>query len=525
MNGNESKVEIGSTLGHEAVDQVAHYAAGICEHECERIKLTSEAQINQLNVEGTELSRIKQNLEERLRFAPPVGSIRLQRTKIAYSILTAGILIVGGFGLAVVSLNPFRLRPTALLLCVGSALGVAFLTELALEAWEHPTVLRMVITAAFAAALVGSALLAEIRGDLMAQQVQTPTPSVTIDDATPQPTQQENSFYESTGSLLRLLMVLFSFAMDLGAGLAAHRAIRLSSSLQEDSEKLGCELKSVNSRLGELVFEITMLRNSAAEFEQKFWRDFYRAMLTQTVRKALPKLLVLSLCIGFAAARTVSAQQHPQVVIALDLSASEAVKAPDGQSQFQRNVLAVSHVLDAVPQSARVTVIGITEDSFSQPDIILSAQVGDDAGYFGEKLQAAHRQLSHAWRNRALQLQAQAKGTDVFGALLVAGQLFRQHPEELQKSLFIFSDMRNTSRGFNFEARGSVPLPETLARVQKAKLLSDLSAVSVEVPGADAVGMTAMQYEQLHEFWSRYLGSCGATLRSYSVLSQPAGER
>jgi hypothetical protein len=33
-----------------------------------------------------------------------------------------------------------------------------------------------------------------------------------------------------------------------------------------------------------------------------------------------------------------------------------------------------------------VTVIGITDHSFGKPDILLSARIPDDAGYFGERL-------------------------------------------------------------------------------------------------------------------------------------------
>lgn len=63
-------------------------------------------------------------------------------------------------------------------------------------------------------------------------------------ETAPQP-QSHNSFYESTNSLLRWLMVLLSFAMDLGAGIAAHRALQLSEALGENSAQLARDLAVV----------------------------------------------------------------------------------------------------------------------------------------------------------------------------------------------------------------------------------------------------------------------------------------
>src|SRR5690242_2788672 len=116
----------------------------------------------------------------------------------------------------------------------------------------------------------------------------------------------------------------------------------------------------------------------------------------------------------------VRAQQPVELVILIDLSQSVGARAPVGRSEFQQNVVAISRVLRQVPTGAHVTIIGLTDDSFSQPYRPLSATVAAEPGYFGEKLPAARQRLDGTWRARSRDLAPSFPGTDIFGALLVA---------------------------------------------------------------------------------------------------------
>jgi hypothetical protein len=86
------------------------------------------------------------------------------------------------------------------------------------------------------------------------------------------------------------------------------------------------------------------------------------------------------------------------------LTKSVAVKGPDGTTEFQKNVAGVTRVIAEVPAGAHVAVIGITDRSFAQPYILLSATVPNDAGYFGERLSAARNELVRVWKLRSAQL-------------------------------------------------------------------------------------------------------------------------
>jgi hypothetical protein len=143
--------------------------------------------------------------------------------------------------------------------------------------------------------------------------------------------------------------------------------------------------------------------------------------------------------------RCATAELQLNLVIAVDLTQSVAVHAPGQPSEFQKNIEAVTKVLGQVPASSRITIIGITDQSFSQPDILLSATVPEDPGYFEERLTAARTELIRAWKGRSQRLQPNFQRTDVLGAPLLASQFFAEQVAARRKVLVIFSDMRNST--------------------------------------------------------------------------------
>ena len=82
----------------------------------------------------------------------------------------------------------------------------------------------------------------------------------------------------------------------------------------------------------------------------------------------------------------VRAQDKSEWVIALDLTQSEKVRGNDQETEFKKNVDAVTKTLSGLPCGAHVTVIGVTDRSLVQPSILLSSQLPADAGYFNERL-------------------------------------------------------------------------------------------------------------------------------------------
>jgi hypothetical protein len=129
-----------------------------------------------------------------------------------------------------------------------------FLVEKVLESWGTEKLFRILTALACTAALVSLMLLAVIRGDLMAQQLNDNAPALVLDDAAPG-SQPANTFYGSAVPLLRIAMLLLSFAMELGAGLALHKAWRLSSSSTDDWDKLRSDLAIVRARMAAHTYD------------------------------------------------------------------------------------------------------------------------------------------------------------------------------------------------------------------------------------------------------------------------------
>jgi hypothetical protein len=145
--------------------------------------------------------------------------------------------------------------------------------------------------------------------------------------------------------------------------------------------------------------------------------------------------------------------------------------------------------------------------------------IPEDAGYFGEKLQAARMQLRKAWKDRSGRVEPHFKYTDLIGVLVTASQIFDQAPTTSQKKLVIFSDMRQHSSEIDLESTISVPRLAELKKRSDIPVLR-LRDVQVYALGVDGAGKSIAYWQSLMAFWTEYLESGGAAVRTYSVLRE-----
>jgi hypothetical protein len=207
------------------------------------------------------------------------------------------------------------------------------------------------------------------------------------------------------------------------------------------------------------------------------------------------------------------------IVVALDLTQSVQGAGPDAKTDFQKNIEAVSRLLGRVPPSSRVVVLGITDKSFAQPYILLSGRVTDDAGHFGERLESARGELMRVWKQRSAKLKPEFRYTDIFGALLVAEQIFAGSPNRNRHVLIILSDMRHHTPDLDLESGGFAPHFSAL-KMQNGFSRVALPNAEVFVAGVGADGKSIAYWESLKEFWREYFQSAGARLRAYSALRE-----
>ena len=256
MNETNTSYGVGHEIGTGAAARTEEHATEYCTRERQRIELANQPTILALRSKIGVLKDTADDIESRIpRATPPCEArSRTKKTTLFWSI--AALLSIAGFVFAVIAFEPFRMGWKAWLYCVGIAVVTPFLVDQVLDSWPNPNLIRTVRTAACIAAILSGILLAVIRGDLFKQEIGQDDPVITVnsDDSstaaspaatTPPPT--EENFYDRTLGLLRLAMALLAFAMELGAGLAAHEARRWSSS-GEDSETLRKELMAVTGR-------------------------------------------------------------------------------------------------------------------------------------------------------------------------------------------------------------------------------------------------------------------------------------
>jgi hypothetical protein len=376
--------------------------------------------------------------------------------------------------------------------------------------------LRILTAVAAVTSLASLMLLALVRGDLLAQQIrESESQAVIMDDTQPQ-TQTPNTFYDRATGLLCAALLLMAFATEVGGGLVLHAAWRSAPDDSEDWAGLRRELTTVRRRLAEIVYQVTALRNAPQAFEARYWRDFYRALLLGATRSAMTKLLFGAIVVVALAVPRVRAQERLDLVIAVDLTQSVAAAGPDGKSDFQKNVEGVGKVLAQIPASTQLAIVGITDQSFSEPYILMRAQIPNDPGYFGEKLTAARAQIVRAWAQKSAKLRPDFRQTDIFGALELAGQIFSQDKSANRRALVVFSDMRESVPYIDFERAKVVPEYRFVAN--KCGELSALKNIVVYLVGVDGAGKSAAYWESLHRFWREYFQDTGATLQTFTIL-------
>ena len=511
---------VGQRFGHEAVQHVLQRAEDYCACEQRRIDVANQPKINALKAGMELLIEREGEVKERIRRAPPLGDLRNRQRKGRYYWAVTLFLGVAGFFFSLLAFDPYRLGWKSYLYCVGIAVVAPSCVDKFLESWGDQKLIRALSAVACAAALTSLVQLAVIRGDVLIQYVKTASPAVVFTGERSVASEPQNDFFDTTLPRLKWLMALLSLAMELGAGLALYDARRLGLESTEDPSEIRRELAALQQDMVAHVHEISALQNEAAQFATRFWRDFHRAMLSGAAGSTLKKSLIVALCAFLLSSGAAFAGERLNIVIAVDLSKSVAVNDKNQLAEFQKNLNGVGRLLTGLPPGSRLTVIGITDDSFAQPDILLSADIGEDVGYFKEKLAAARRQIIDAWTAGSARLLPQYAHTDILGCLLVASELFKQTPEA-KRVLVIFSDMRQETPSLALESLASLREDRLLASVEKRRLFADLQNVEVYALGVDSAGKSVADWTSLRDFWTAYFRRVGAVLKAYSVLREP----
>jgi hypothetical protein len=125
------------------------------------------------------------------------------------------------------------------------------------------------------------------------------------------------------------------------------------------------------------------------------------------------------------------------------------------------------------------------------------------------------------WRARAVRLKPDARGTDIFGALLLAQELFRRGPPYARNVIVLYSDMRHVTPILDLETPPVIHVQLALKTATQHGLVADLGAVAVYAAGTATPGRRVEEWENLRQFWTEYFRRAGANLDGYSILCEP----
>jgi hypothetical protein len=145
----------------------------------------------------------------------------------------------------------------------------------------------------------------------------------------------------------------------------------------------------------------------------------------------------------------------------------------------------------------------------------MDKKIGNDAGYFGEKLQEARSTLLKEWGNVSKSIRPDAPSSDIFGAIALASQIL-QNNKNTSKLLIILSDMRQNALNFDFERPPVIDI-SLLERTEKKGLIPDLKGVKVFVFGVHAIGKSAVYWESIRRYWQMYFKKAGADLITFTM--------
>jgi len=215
--------------------------------------------------------------------------------------------------------------------------------------------------------------------------------------------------------------------------------------------------------------------------------------------------------------------QSIDVAVGMDLSLTSAAKNYDGGIEHAKNVDAAARLIGVLPPAARFRVIGITDQSFSRPLILLAGQLPKGRGplEFIDQIAVARNKAAAEMRAVGRATLPTYAQTDVIGFLLVAADLLRESPQA-RKVLVIFSDMRHSAPPPDIETPAVVPIATALRMVERQNQIADLRSVDVYVYGVHAADKNIPYWQSLHAFWTQYFAKSGAALKSFSMMRDVA---
>ena len=487
---------------------------------------------------GLEKNRIRvANEPEIVRLANMLGTLESERRQLQAALgatlktsgvhgpwpmwqtIMAVLFVAAGFALTRMSLEPFDFNPELIWICsLGIACVCAYATSEFLAKTDLKAIVLGISVVLFLASLLGLMTLASVRGDIFLHHLQNLSNSG--DSSAAPSTDTGLAFYTAVGPKMRMFLTLLSLALELAAGLALHavRAALKARPLPPSPESRRLEL--VEREISHIEGQLRFFRNEPEIFEHEYRRNLYVGLLAGAARHARSNAkwptVVLIAALG---AGSILRGQAVDFWEGVDFSATSGAKGYDGSTADVENIESAARIIATLPSGSRITVAGISDESFSRPFILLTGIIPSDPGKLREydQIAAARSRLSASVRRIGGSIDPRFQTTDILGFLMFAGMAFESAPH-MRRVLVIHSDMRQSARPLDIEHVSVISAYNALRTVEEGHLIADLSAVEVYVYGVHALGKDIRYWQSLREFWAAYFVRCHATLRVFSMM-------
>jgi hypothetical protein len=513
-------------LGDAAVNQAVDRLERVGGLEKRRREEVNAVEVTSLSAELAVRIEERDELRAEIRRTPRPDLVP-RRSRIWY-VSVALVLAIAGFSFAHLALSPFGLGWQVWPYSVALAVVCAYATD---ETLEKCNCHRLIVTAAVVSlvtSLAGLIVMALVRGDVLALYLKSATAVALTDSVSAASAGALDAvrFYETAAHELQLFFALLAVAMELATGLAVYEARKIGVPPATEALALMQErLRLVETEMVALLYRIEFLKREADIFEHQFARDFYLGLIEGAARRTMKRAgpLAGALLLLYMATYRPALAQPLDAEVGIDLSLTSAAKSYDGSLEHVKNVDAASELIGELPAGARFRVIGITDQSFSRPLILLAGQMPSGHGplEFIDQVAVARKKSAADMRAVGRATPAKYRETDVIGFLLVAADLLRESPQS-RKALVIFSDMRHSAPPPNIEAPAVVPVASALQTVERQNQIADLRGVEVYVYGVHAAQKDIAYWQSLRTFWTQYFAKSGAALKCFSMMRDVA---
>jgi hypothetical protein len=335
-----------------------------------------------------------------------------------------------------------------------------------------------------------------------------------------------HAFYQHALRLLKVVLPVLTFVLDLGAGLAFHegigRALSPDSLRYRKLQRTEKRIQVVHSNLQAYqvlpeIFDANYVAGGIVG-ENHSEHPERRMALWIPVVLGLVFFLVVGACEAFGQENRPA--QNDLLIVALDLTKSSETVTFDGSSEFNKNRAAMEEIVKRLAEPGmRIVVLGITGRSWSRPAIVAETVIDPDPGFFGERLEASRRSLVANLRKKTSSLMPTATESDVLGAALLASQIVELCKPRSPLIVFL-SDMRQSGKGVDLEHAPRIETERELKRARELGLVANLNGASVYVLGANSSGRTVLYWQSLRRFWEEYFRAAGADLRAFTSLRE-----